>query len=202
LKMAKTMNEILRKLRDEHDDLAKVLDVLEQEVENYRERGWLNREIVGEVLDYCRGYPALCHHPKQDLIYRKLRLADEPTAIDTLGDLVAEHEALAALTDELTAAVDNFLADTGEDRARLVRVAQTFLERHRHHMKAEEDEFFPHAVQCLSDEDWAEIDRQAIALEASQPTGAVGERFAALSREIVRRENLEQAGRKKPEAMF
>jgi hemerythrin-like domain-containing protein len=196
------MNEILRKLRGEHDDLAKVLDVLEQEVESYRQGGRLNRDIIGEVLDYCRGYPVLCHHPKEDLIYRKLRLANEPAAINTLGDLVAEHEALAALTDEFTAAVDNLLSDAGENRARFVRVAQAFLERHRHHMKAEDDELFPLAVQCLSDEDWAEIDRQANALETSHPAGAFGERFAALSRDIVERERKEQARRKKPEAVL
>jgi hemerythrin-like domain-containing protein len=79
------MIEILRKLRAEHDDLAKVLDVLEQEVESYRQRGRLNRDIVDAVLDYCRGYPALCHHPKEDLIYRKLRLAAESAAINTVG---------------------------------------------------------------------------------------------------------------------
>jgi hemerythrin-like domain-containing protein len=149
------MIEILRKLRAEHDDLAKVLDVLEQEVESYRQRGRLNRDIVDAVLDYCRGYPALCHHPKEDLIYRKLRLAAESAAINTVGDLLAEHEVLAALTDEFEAAIDNLLSDAGADRARFVRVAQAFLEQHRHHMKAEDDELFPLAVQCLSDEDWA-----------------------------------------------
>lgn len=196
------MIDIIRKLRAEHDDLAKVLDVLEQEVESYRQHGRLNRDIVGEVLDYCRGYPALCHHPKEDLIYRKLRLADEPAAINTLGDLIAEHETLTVLTDDLGAAVDNLLSDAGENRARFVRVAQAFLERHRHHMKAEDDELFPLAVQCLSDEDWAEIDRQAIALEASHPAGAFGERFAALSHEIVERERIEQMGREKLKAVL
>jgi hemerythrin-like domain-containing protein len=188
------MIEILRKLRAEHDDLAKVLDVLEQEVESYRQRGRLNRDIVDAVLDYCRGYPALCHHPKEDLIYRKLRLAAESAAINTVGDLLAEHEVLAALTDEFEAAIDNLLSDAGADRARFVRVAHAFLEQHRHHMKAEDDELFPLAVQCLSDEDWAEIGRQAIDLEASHPTGAFGERLAALSREIVERERIEHSG--------
>jgi hemerythrin-like domain-containing protein len=184
------MIEILRKLRAEHDDLAKVLDVLEQEAESYRQRGQLNRDIVDDVLDYCRGYAALCHHPKEDLIYRKLRLAAEPAAINAIGDLLAEHEALSALTDDLEAAVDNLLPDAGEDHARFVRVAQAFLEQHRHHMKAEDDELFPLAVQCLSDEDWAEIDRGAAALEASHPGSAIDERFTALSRLIVAHEGL------------
>jgi len=184
------MIEILRKLRAEHDNFAKVLDVLEQEVEAHRQGRQLYRDIVDDVLDYCRGYAALCHHPKEDLIYRKLCLAAEPAAINTVGDLLAEHEELSALTDELEAAVNNLLSDAGEDRARFVRVAQAFLERHRHHIEAEDDEFFPLAVQCLSDEDWAEIDRGVLALEASYPSGAIDKRFAALSRLIVAHEGL------------
>ena len=93
------MVEILRMLRKEHASLGKVLDVLEREIETYEERGRLNREIVRDVIEYCRGYPVLCHHPKEDLIYRKLRLVAEPEAFDTVCDLVAEHETLAALID-------------------------------------------------------------------------------------------------------
>ena len=196
------MVAILRKLRAEHDDLTRVLDVLEQEVKSYERRGRINRDIVGDVLDYCRGYPALCHHPKEDLIYRKLRLAAEPAAMDTVGDLLVEHETLAALTDQLQAAVDNLLSGAEQNRAQFVRVAQTFIERHRHHMKAEDEELFPLAKQCLSVQDWAEIDRQATALEASQPTGAFGERLAALSQAIDRCERVEQARREKPEAVL
>jgi hemerythrin-like domain-containing protein len=155
------MIEILRKLRAEHDDMAKVLDVLEQEIASYRQDGRLNRDIVRDVLDYCRGYAEVCHHPKEDLIYRKLRLAAQPAAINAVGDLLAEHETLSQLTDELEAALDNLLSDAAEDRARFVGVAQPFVERHRQHLKSEDDELFPIAVQCLSDEDWAEIERGA-----------------------------------------
>jgi len=196
------MVEILRKLRAEHEDLARVLDVLEQEVKTYQRHGRINCDIVGDVLDYCRCYPVLCHHPKEDLIYRKLRLAAEPAAMDTVGDLLGEHLALAALTDELQAAVDNLLSGAEQNRAQFVSVAQTFIERQRHHMKAEDEELFPLAERCLSVQDWAEIDRHASALEASQPTGAFGERLAALSQEIDRREHVEQARREKREAVL
>jgi hemerythrin-like domain-containing protein len=186
------MIEILRKLRAEHDDMAKVLDVLEQEIASYRQDGRLNRDIVRDVLDYCRGYAEVCHHPKEDLIYRKLRLAAQPAAINAVGDLLAEHETLSQLTDELEAALDNLLSDAAEDRARFVGVAQPFVERHRQHLKSEDDELFPIAVQCLSDEDWAEIERGAADLDASHPPGAIDERFAALSRLIVVHESLLQ----------
>jgi hemerythrin-like domain-containing protein len=189
------MTEILRKLRAQHDELAKVLDVLEQEVETCRKHGRINRDILGGVLDYCRGYLTPCHHAKEDLIYRELRLAAEPAAINSIGDLVAEHEALVELTNELEAAVDNLLSDTRKRHEKFVRVAQAFLEQNRQHIRAEEDEFFHVAMECLSDENWAKIDREVIALEASQPTVSINERFASFAREIVESERLEHESR-------
>ena len=122
LKRTKPMVAILRKLRAEHDDLTRVLDVLEQEVKSYERRGRINRDIVGDVLDYCRGYPALCHHPKEDLIYRKLRLAAEPAAMDTVGDLLVEHETLAALTDQLQADMKDAMRSGDTERRDTLRM--------------------------------------------------------------------------------
>lgn len=191
------MTEILHTLRAEHADLAKVLDVLEQEAASCRQGGQVNRGVVGDVLDYCRGYAALCHHPKEDLIHGRLRRAADPAAIGVIGDLPGEHEALSALADELEAALDNLASEARMDRVRFVRIAQTFVDRHRRHMKAEDDELFPLAERYLSDEDWAEIDRGVVALEASRPAGDIDERLAALSRLIVAHEELQQrlAGR-------
>lgn len=186
------MIEILHKLRAEHDDFARVLDVLEQEVESCKQDGRLNLDIIRDVVDYCRDFPTLCHHPKEDLVYRRLRLTTESAGLDKVGDLIAEHEALSALTDRLEAAVGELLSDLAEDRARFVWAAQAFLKRYRNHMKAEDDELFPLAARCLSDKDWAEIERGAAALEASRPAGATDERFAALSQLISAHERLSQ----------
>ena len=54
-------------------------------------------EIIEEVLDYCLSYPFLCHHTKEDLFYRKLRVRDA-AATEAIGDLEADHEELALLT--------------------------------------------------------------------------------------------------------
>lgn len=184
------MTEILYKLRAEHDDFAKVLDVLGQEVKSYKQDGRLNRNVIEDVVDYCQDFATLCHHPKEDLIYRKLRLTTDCAVLQKVGDLLAGREALLALTDELAATVDNLRSDTAEDRARFVWMAQVFLKRCRNRIKAEVDELFPLAVRCLSDQDWAEIERDAVALEALHLADANDERFAALSRLISAHESL------------
>jgi len=184
------MAEILRKLRAEHDNLEKVLDVLEQEIESGRKGARLNRDIIRDVADYCQSFPALCHHPKEDLIYRRLRSVAEPPEIDAVGDVLAGHEALSALTDAFEAAVDNLLSDPGANRGKFLRAAQTFLEQYRQHMNAEDDVLFPLAEECLSDQDWAEIDRRVADLGRSHPSGAIDQRFAFLSQAIAAHEAL------------
>jgi hemerythrin-like domain-containing protein len=188
----KSMVEIIPLLRAEHANLGTVLDVLEREVETYIERGRLNREIVRDILEYFRGYPALCHHPKEDLIYRKLRLFAEPAVFANVCDLVAEHEALAALTDTLEAAVDNLLPDSEGARGKFIHVAREYLNRHRRHMETEEGVLFPLALKSLSEEDWAEIDRRVIEQMDPLSGDLFDDRFEALRGEIIEQERSYQ----------
>lgn len=184
------MTEILRKLRIEHDNFADVLNVLEQEIESGLTGGSLNRDIIKDAVDYCRNFPTICHHPKEDLIYRRLRNVAEPAAMDVLGDLLAEHEALSNLTEELEAAVDHVFSDAGEDLAKFARVARAFVEHYREHMKTEEELLFPLALKCFSELDWAIIGRGVASFETSYPSSAIDKRFAALSKAIVAHESV------------
>lgn len=186
------MVEIIRLLRAEHRNLGKVLDVLEREIEAYNERGHVNHAIVRDIVDYFRGYPALCHHPKEDLIYGKLRVVAEPAAFDRVCDLVAEHEELGSLTDRLEAAVDNLLSDAGSTRGKFIQVAREFLDRHRRHMDMEEGVLFPVALESLSEADWTEIDHRALEHRGSQLGGLADRRFEALCGEIVEKEQVYQ----------
>lgn len=185
------MTEILQMLRVEHRDFAKVLDVLEQESESCCSGGSFNDDIIRDVVDYCRAFPELCHHPKEDLLYRRLRTAAPASAIEALGDLIAEHEALSDLTGELEAAVDNLLSGAGQGRRRFPSVARRFLEQYRRHMKTEEETLFPLALKYLSAEDWQKVARSLEAFEESHPAHSVADRFAALSQTIVAHEELQ-----------
>jgi hemerythrin-like domain-containing protein len=191
------MIEILRKLRIEHDNFADVLNVLERESESGLTGGSLNRDIVKDAVDYCRSFPTICHHPKEDLIYRRLRNVADPAAMDVLGDLLAEHEALSNITDELEAAVDHLFSDADEDPAKFARLARAFVEHYRQHMKTEEEQLFPLALKCFSELDWAIIGRGVATFETSYPSSAIDKRFAALSKAIVAHESVYNRLRKR-----
>ncbi len=63
------MVAVLRVLRQEHADLARLLDMVEAQLGG---DGAPDFELLTGILDYFLTYPDQYHHPKEDLIYRTL----------------------------------------------------------------------------------------------------------------------------------
>ncbi|MFQ5776029.1 MAG: hemerythrin domain-containing protein [Kiloniellaceae bacterium] len=179
------MADVVGLLLQEHANLAKLLDAVERQLAVFEEGESPDYDIVQGVLDYCLNYPDLYHHPKEDLVFERLRVRD-PAAAEALGDLQAEHRRLGALTRRFAAAVRNLLQDLEIPREAFDQVAREFLDHYRRHMDMEERVFLPAAVRSLTAEDWAEIDAQVTAREDpvfGTPQGE--ERFEALREKVL-----------------
>ena len=188
------MAETMRLLCEEHADLAKLLYVLERQIETFNDGGQPDYDIVEGVIGYCLSFPELCHHPKEDLVYRKLMTID-PAAADGMEDLETAHEELAALTRKFASTVHRVLHDPGAHRLTFARVAQDFLYLYRRHIEMEDTDFFPAALKALSEEDWAEIDAQVSDREDPLFGAKVEKRFAALRQEILDLDRARAEGR-------
>jgi hemerythrin-like domain-containing protein len=182
--------ETMRLLCEEHANLAKLLYVLERQVEAFNAGGQPDYDIIEGVIAYCLSFPDLCHHPKEDLLYRKLVTID-PDAADEMADLEVAHEELAALTRKFASTIHQVLHDPDAQRVTFARVAQDFLYLYRRHIEMEETAFFPAALKALGPEDWAEIDAQVSDREDPLFGAKVEKRFADLRREIL---DLDRAG--------
>jgi len=117
-------------------------------------------DLVRKVIDYFLDYPEAVHHPKEDLIYRRLAACDA-TLAEAIGNLEREHEALAAKTSDLAGILHEILAEELIDRARVRGMTEDFVRAYRRHMRLEEEQIFPAAKECLCAEDWAAIDAHA-----------------------------------------
>src|SRR6266571_2947996 len=85
-----TMTYIIEVLRQEHCNSESLLSVLERELSVFDRGDRPNYEVVLAVIDYFKDYPDSCHHPKEDMIFEKLKARD-PVAGASIGDLEAEH---------------------------------------------------------------------------------------------------------------
>lgn len=178
------MAETIDILMQDHRNLARLLKVLERQVTYFERSGEADFEIVHAVVDYCLTYPDLCHHPKEDVVLRRL-LARDPRAVGLIGDLEAEHRKLAAVTRHFAAALYQLLHGGGRPETWFGDAARDFLDSYWRHMDHEETLFFPIALQELDEADWAAVDGEIGLLVDPLFGGKVEERYKVLRNEIL-----------------
>jgi len=157
--MANYQAQAIQTLRNEHKTMAFLLDLLEQQVNLFKRTERPDYDLIKEVLDYFLTYPDLCHHPKEDLILRKLKVRD-PEAAERVLNLEIEHDKCSERLGEFSRAVINVLLEAEISRETMIDIANEFIQGERAHMSAEEHEFFPVALRCLTEDDWLEIDEK------------------------------------------
>lgn len=177
------MPEVLELLWKDHANMRLILRALERQLDTFSGGGNADFDIIQATLDYCRDFPALVHHPKEDLVLAKLRQRDAAAAA-AVGELEAEHRDLLALTDRFAGMVDDVVREEELPRDALVDVWRSFLERYRNHMAGEERALFVEAQKRLTPEDW-----DAVGAALSQRTDPVfgqqvDERFRALKADL------------------
>ena len=151
------MTDALLLLRLEHMSTVKLLALLEREFARILAEGVADHTLLELVLAYFLGFPDECHHPKEDLIYRKMRQRD-PQLAETVGDLLGEHEELAERTRSAAELARTARFDSSVTLEELVDGLREFTDFYRHHLAAEESTFFPTALSTLTRDDWAAID--------------------------------------------
>ena len=80
------MVEIIDILQQEHRNLEKLLQVMEQEWKSSIEANGRTTRLLGAVIDFFKNYPDSCHHPKEDIIYEKFKAAN-PKRAASMADL-------------------------------------------------------------------------------------------------------------------
>jgi hemerythrin-like domain-containing protein len=178
------MTEIMRVLRREHDNITKLLEALERQIVVLDEAGEPDYDIIDGVIDYFLSYPDLYHHPKEELVFAKLRERD-PAAAEAVGDLKCEHEEIAARTREFAARMRAALEQAGAPRGSLGQWAHDFIGLQKRHLTHEEEVFFPQALNALTSEDWVKLEARMTDEDDPLFGSDVGERYKALHRDIL-----------------
>ncbi len=178
------MTDILDAIHDDHATMAQMLNALERQLHVSGDGVAPDYDIVHGVVDYCLEYPDLYHHPKEDLVFARLKALD-PEAAAQVGDLPGEHGELAAQTRRLQEAVAAVLGDLEVPRGQFDATLREFLDTYRRHMSEEERAFLPAARRALSAEDLAEIETRLRRPDDPLFGAPSEDRFAALRRNIL-----------------
>jgi hemerythrin-like domain-containing protein len=177
------MSPILESLSREHANLAKLLKVLARQIEVFKNGGAPDYHTIRTILEYNLEYADLYHHPKEDLIFARLRKR-YPDTINTVNNLEEDHRRLAAQTRRFAEAIGNIIEGAELPRDRIMRMAEDYLESLHRHMEMEDKWVFPAAQQWLTDEDWADIEHEATTGDDPLFGPQVGDVYGALREEL------------------
>jgi hemerythrin-like domain-containing protein len=178
------MTHAIMVLQQEHKGMARLLSLMEKLLSDIDEGGSPDTNLMLEIGEYLSGYPEQCHHPKEDLIFRKLQ-AKDPDAQISRVDLLHEHAQLSELIDSFTDSLSG-LDDSADSRqSGLAQAMRELIAAYKHHMDMEETHFFPLATSRLSADDWAEIDF-AVSEQDDPLLDAASTKYSRLRDEIFR----------------
>lgn len=192
-----SMTRIIELLLEEHRNIKKLLHVLEQELHVFDHSDQPDYEILRAIIEYFQDYPESYHHPKEDMVFEKLKARD-PAVAKRVGDVEEEHQVETKRLQQFARAVDDVLAGREFLRQTFHDVVHDFIEHQRKHMDKEELMLFPAAVKALQPEDWADIDTRLNDRKDPLFNGVTQNKFTALQQTILRWEQETQANRVAP----
>jgi len=151
------MVRIIEDLQREHRQMAMLLDVLESQVDVFRDAGTPDYELMQSIMEYTLHYPNLCHHPKEDLVVSRLLVA-APGIRQAVSAVLEEHAVINELSRRFAAALHNVATDIELPRRWFEQIAHEYIAVSRSHMIKEECEVFPMATLILTEQDWDELE--------------------------------------------
>lgn len=133
--------DLMKDLREDHRNMAIVLDLLDGVIEHIRAEDDSDLELLSEVMHYMTVYPDAVHHPKEDLVYEQLQ-HNRPDLAEGLEDVPGDHADIADLGTRLRNDIDSIESGTAIKREKLVEDAMNYVTRLRNHMAWEENDLF------------------------------------------------------------
>ena len=177
------MSQVMEQLRTDHLNIARLIDLLDIEMRTFEGAGAPDFELMLDILDYNLNYPELCHHPKEDLVFRRLMERD-PVSSKVVEDLIEEHKKLTVMTKELAELLRRITLDGEVPREKLGALGREYVAFNRRHIEREDIAVFPLAEKALREHDWVEIDA---AISADDPLFGpeVADQYLALYKSIT-----------------
>lgn len=155
------MANVIDQLRSEHTDIARILDIFEDELGKIETGSAPDYALIRNIADYFLDFPDTCHHPKEDVLYRSL-IATRPVSLGPVVDIEAEHKVVGKIAREFAIGIRCTEPETDTLHASLVELAQRFIKIQRRHLQTEEARLFPMALDTLSEDDFAAIDARIV----------------------------------------
>lgn len=153
------MSKLISRIHSDHQNMARVLKLIVSEIDAMASEEPRELILLDDAMRYMINYVDEIHHPKEDLIFNRMRILEVDQS-EHIEDILDEHQALFTLGSQFQELVQ--AAEYGDFvlRQNLVEQGRAYVNSMYSHMRKEEDEVFQKAKQILSDEELAALDRE------------------------------------------
>ncbi len=151
------MSEVIDQLHQDHVNIVKLLDYLESELAKLGGDRTPDFQLMHEIMHYMTSYPDIYHHPREDVIFGRLkgRPGVDDSAID---EVLAEHQKIYRRGKRFRAALRTVLSESMMLTEEFLDIANKYIRLQRRHLDREETSLFKLAREKLSEAEWQEID--------------------------------------------
>lgn len=153
------MKLTLESLYKDHDNLRRILFLLEQLlIEIYRGSS-INYPMLQRILAYIQDYPERVHHPAEDAMFSVLIKdgIDNKKLRKDINTLMKDHSQIETLTRDAIEVVEPITSSTHHDISRIGNILLNLIMRQRSHLMFEEMNIYPYMAEHLRKEHWERI---------------------------------------------
>jgi hemerythrin-like domain-containing protein len=188
------MPDTLAQWHTEHVNFAKLLNILEAELDLFHKGDSPNYELMLDIMFYMTHYPDILHHPREDLAFAKIK-AREKSAGQTVDELSEQHAQLRKIGEELVSGLGDIVNGSISPRESVETPGRAYVANFRHHMHTEETKILPMAAKLLKSNDWSEIKAAIQHIDDPLFGKAAEKRYAAIHKQIARQADADKASR-------
>ena len=148
--MSNDVNKILGELREDHRNMAMLLDLIERESNLIYEGEEPDFDLVYDIMHYMTVYPDAVHHPKEDQLYAELK-SIRPDLSAGFERITLDHRSISESGLKLREQLGAISAGSFVRRKTIVGNALRYVNQLRSHMQWEELDLFKRCDEMVSD---------------------------------------------------
>jgi hemerythrin-like domain-containing protein len=148
--MDKTVSNVLTELRQDHRNMALMLNLLELESNRLFDGADTDFELLHDIMHYMTVYPDAVHHPKEDRIYAEVKAVRPDLAVG-FDRITEDHRYIATLGIELAADIATVNSGGIIKKNAVVADALRYVNTLRGHMQWEELDLFRRVEEMVSE---------------------------------------------------
>ena len=150
------MTQLLDRLSRDHRHLSRLLNLFDDLLDRFHEGNEPDLDLLSEMLDYMESYADQVHHPREELIFDRLRARVNETH-PVLDVLTKQHVLLSQMNKRFRQSLEGIIHEEVLRRDEVELQGREYVKVLRAHLTMEEAEAFPLALERLGTSDWDEL---------------------------------------------